>query len=336
MTASAKEILSVENLMVHLPGKRGVVRAVEGVSLALERGKTLALVGESGSGKSMLCRAILGLLPGRAILSPEGRISFAGMELGTLAKKELARVLGREIGIVLQNPLSSLNPVQKIGWQIAEPMLYHLGLSRAKARERSEELLRAVGIPQPEERLACYPHQLSGGMRQRVAIAIALACDPQLLIADEPTTALDVTVQAEILNLLSRLQQERNMAMILVTHDLGVVAGRAHETAVMYAGRIVEQAPTPQLFDQMRMPYTRALFNAIPRLDDPPHKALKAIDGQPPDLSATCAGCPFAPRCPRVQERCRVEKPPLVCDEDESHRYACWFPYKDGNRVSHE
>jgi len=336
MTASPKDILSVENLVVHLPCKRGVVRAVDGVSFTLERGKTLALVGESGCGKSMLCRAILGLLPGRAILSPAGRISFAGQELAKLAKKELARILGREIGIVLQNPISSLNPVQRIGWQIAEPMHYHLGLSTAKARERSVELLRAVGISQPEERLACYPHQLSGGMRQRVAIAIALACDPQLLIADEPTTALDVTVQAEILNLLSRLQRERNMAMILVTHDLGVVAGRAHETAVMYAGRIVEQASTASLFDRMRMPYTRALFNAIPRLDDPPHKALKAIGGQPPDLSAPCGGCPFAPRCPKAEERCCEAAPPLACDDDENHRYACWFPYRDGNRDSHE
>jgi peptide/nickel transport system ATP-binding protein len=329
MTASAQNILSVEKLVVHLPSSRGIVRAVDGVSFTLERGKTLALVGESGSGKSILCRAILGLLPGRAILS--GRISFAGRELGKLAKKELARILGREIGIVLQNPISSLNPVHRIGMQIAEPMLYHLGLSTTKAMERSVELLRAVGIPRPEERLACYPHQLSGGMRQRVAIAIALACDPKLLIADEPTTALDVTVQAEILNLLSRLQQERHMAMILVTHDLGVVAGRAHETAVMYAGRIVEQAPTVELFDRMRMPYTRALFNAIPQLDDPPHNALTAIAGQPPDLAAPLAGCPFAPRCPKAEERCRKKEPPLACDEDENHRYACWFPLMGQN-----
>jgi peptide/nickel transport system ATP-binding protein len=186
--------------------------------------------------------------------------------------------------------------------------------------------LTAVGIPRPDERMACYPHQLSGGMRQRVAIAIALACEPRLLIADEPTTALDVTMQAEILNLLGRLQRERNMAMILVTHDLGVVAGRAHETAVMYGGRIVEKAPTVDLFARMRMHYTKALFDAIPRIDDPPHRNLSAISGQPPDLAAPKVGCPFAPRCWRAEERCRAEEPPLTCGEEENHRYACWFP----------
>src|SRR6185369_273922 len=273
-----------------------------------------------------LCRAILGLLPGRAILSPEGKITFAGQELGKLPKKELARISGREIGIVLQNPISSLNPVQRIGTQIAEPMLYHLGLSRARARERSLELLHAVGISRPEERLACYPHQLSGGMRQRVAIAIALACDPQLLIADEPTTALDVTVQAEILDMLARLQQERNMAMILVSHDLGMVAGRADDVAVMYAGRIVEHGPTTVLFDRMRMRYTRALFDAIPRIEDPPHRRLPNIPDQPPNFIEIPTGCRFAPRCARAEEICLNEYPPLVADGDESHRYACWFP----------
>jgi len=322
MTASDRQLLIVDNLAVQLPCAGGTVRAVERVSLSLERGKTLALVGESGSGKSMLCRAILGLVSGRVA----GRVIFAGHDLGKLPQKELNAIRGRQIGVVLQNPLSSLNPVLTIGRQIAEPLCYHLRISPVKARERVIELLGAVGIPQPEERLASFPHQLSGGMRQRVAIAIALACDPQLLIADEPTTALDVTVQAEILNLLGRLQTERNMAMLLVTHDLGVVAGRAHHTAVMYAGRIVEQAPTEAIFTRMRMHYTRALFDAIPRVDDPPHKVLSAIGGQPPNPAIPLPGCPFAPRCWRAEERCRVEEPPLVAADREDHRYACWFP----------
>lgn len=325
MTASGEHLLEVENLSVHIPTAGGTVRAVDRVSLALEPGRTVALVGESGSGKSTLCRAVMGLLPGQALL-PGARIVFDGNDFAQLPAKELSRIRGREIGIVLQNPMSSLNPVMTIERQIAEPMLVHLAVSKAEAGRRTLELLRAVGIPRPEERLKCYPHQLSGGMRQRVAIAIALSCDPKLLIADEPTTALDVTVQAEILNLLGRLQRERNMAMILVTHDLGVVAGRAHETAVMYGGRIVEQAPTADLFGRMRMHYTRALFDAIPRIDDPPQRILQAIAGHSPNLSAPQAGCPFAPRCPRAEERCRTEEPPLTWDKGRDHRYACWFP----------
>ena len=324
MTGAGQPLLLVEDLSVSLPSARGEIRAVDRVSFSLERGQTLALVGESGSGKSMLCRAIMGLLPGGAAGS--GRVVFAGRKLGALPERELTRIRGREIGVVLQDTLSSLNPVLTIGRQIAETLRHHLGVSSGRARERSIELLQAVGIPRPEERLACHPHQLSGGMRQRVAIAIALSCDPYLLVADEPTTALDVTVQAEILNLLARLQRERNMAMILVTHDLGVVAGRAQETAVMYAGRIVEQAPTAELFSRMRMPYTKALFDAMPRVDDPPHTNLRAIGGTPPELAALPAGCRFAPRCPRVQDRCRAKEPPLVANGPEDHRYACWFP----------
>lgn len=328
MTAAADRAqLRVEELSVRLASPGGVVRAVDRVSLSLERGKTLALVGESGSGKSMLCRAILGVLPGRA--GCEGRIIFEGRDLAGLPQSERNAVRGREIGVVLQNPMSSLNPVLKVGRQIAEPMLLHLGLPARQARERSVELMRAVGIPSPEERVDCYPHQLSGGMCQRVAIAIALACDPKLLIADEPTSALDVTVQAEILNLLGRLQRERQMALLMVSHDLGLVAGRAHQTAVMYGGRIVERAPTVELFERMRMHYTKALFDAIPRIDDPPHRHLRAIAGQPPDLAAPPAGCPFAPRCPRAEERCSSQEPPLVSDLSEEHRYACWFPLQE-------
>jgi oligopeptide/dipeptide ABC transporter ATP-binding protein len=324
MTAPASQLLALDNLSVSIPAKSGQLRALDHVSLTLEQGRTLAIVGESGCGKSMLCRAIMGILPGSVAI--KGRIVFAGQNMGSLGEKELNRIRGHRIGIVLQDPMSSLNPVMKIGQQIAETMRHHLRISSGLATERAAALLDAVGISLPAERLGCYPHQLSGGMRQRVAIAIALACDPQLLIADEPTTALDVTVQAEILNLLARLQKERNMAMILVTHDLGVVAGRAHDTAVMYGGRIVEQAPTVELFQRMRMPYTRALFNAIPRLDDPPHKVLAAISGQAPDLAAPRQGCSFAPRCPAVQARCREEEPPLIANGRADHLYACWYP----------
>ena len=320
MTGHDQDLLVVDDLTVQLPTGQGPIRPVDSISIYLERGKTLALVGESGSGKSMLCRAILGLVPA------EGSICFDGRETGNLSAREMNRIRGRDIGVVLQNPLSSLNPVMTVAAQIIEPMRIHLGIPRRDGTERALSLLRSVGISRPEERLGCYPHQLSGGMRQRVAIAIALSCEPKLLIADEPTTALDVTVQAEILALLSRIQKEREMAILLVSHDLGVVAGFADSVAVMYAGRIVEQAPTVELFGQMRMPYTRALFDAIPRIEDSPHRRLPNIPDLPPNFAALPPGCRFAPRCPRAGERCRTEEPTLVFDEDENHRYACWFP----------
>lgn len=320
MTGHDQHLLVVNDLTVQLATKEGAIRPVDAVSLLLARGKTLALVGESGSGKSMLCRAILGLVPA------QGNIRFDGRDTGTLSAREMNRIRGRDIGVVLQNPLSSLNPVMTVADQIIEPMHIHLGISRGEGTERALSLLRSVGIPRPEERLGCYPHQFSGGMRQRVAIAIALSCEPKLLIADEPTTALDVTVQAEILALLARLQQERNMAILLVSHDLGVVAGIADAVAVMYAGRIVELAPASELFGRMRMPYTKALFDAIPRIEDPSHRRLPNIPDLPPDFAALPPGCRFAPRCPRAAERCRTEEPTLVCDDDRNHRYACWFP----------
>jgi oligopeptide/dipeptide ABC transporter ATP-binding protein len=323
-------LLTVEQLTTHLPTKEGVVHAVDGVSFTLNRGETLAIVGESGSGKSMLCRTILGLLPrqNKSHQYPEpGRIIFDGQDLGEVSHQELMHIRGKEIAVVLQDPMSSLNPTMTVGKQIAEPLRYHLGMNRKSARVRAIELLNTVGLPQPEHKVDAYPHQLSGGMRQRVVIAMALACEPKLLIADEPTTALDVTVQAEILNLLDRIQAERNMAMILVTHDLGVVAGRAQQTAVMYAGKIVEQAPTRELFANMRMPYTKALFDSIPRLEDPLGKRLHTIEGQPPNLSTIRPGCPFAPRCPGADELCCEAEPPLTQDvQNLSHHYACWHP----------
>lgn len=320
MNAADRQLLIVENLIVELQTGSGTIRPVDSVSLTLERGKTLAIVGESGSGKSILCRAILGLVPSL------GTIRFSGRNTNGLSVSEMNRIRGREIGVVLQDPLSSLNPVMTIADQIIEPMRIHLGIRTRDGVEKALSLLQSVGIPHPEERLNCYPHQLSGGMRQRVAIAIALSCDPKLLIADEPTTALDVTVQAEILNLLARIQLERNMAIILVSHDLDVVAGTAHDLAVMYAGRIVEQGRTDAVFQQMKMPYTRALINAVPKIDDPPHRRLPTIPEQPPNFAALPIGCRFAPRCTNAAERCSLEYPPLIADGSEEHLFSCWYP----------
>jgi peptide/nickel transport system ATP-binding protein len=317
-------LLSVEDVSVDLPTPRGALRAVDGVDLSLAPGSTLGIVGESGCGKTMLSRAILQLLPKRARLS--GRVLFAGRDLLTLAPEELRRLRGPELAVVFQDPMTSLNPVLTIGTQIVETLQAHLGMDSATATRRGVELLAAVGIPAPEQRMRQYPHQLSGGMRQRVAIAIALSCEPKLLIADEPTTALDVTVQAQILDLLAREQQRRHMAMILITHDLGVVAGRTDEVAVMYAGRVVERAPTPRLFTRMRMPYTEALLAAIPKLDSPPHTPLPAIAGRPPDQTRPLKGCSFEPRCRYADDRCRAAKPPLADPERAGGLYACWHP----------
>jgi peptide/nickel transport system ATP-binding protein len=331
MTASDSSgpLLIIENLRTHLPTDRGLVRAVDGVSFTLDRGKTLGLVGESGSGKSMLCRTILGLLPRTAIVSEDASIRFDGREITQLPEKGLNRLRGLEIAMIMQDPMLSLNPTMTVGTQIAESLTYHLGMKRKPARGRAIELLKSVGIPMPERRVDQYPHQLSGGLRQRVAIAIALACEPKLLIADEPTTALDVTVQVEVLDLLQHLQTEQNMAMILITHDLGVVAGRTHKIAVMYAGNIVEMAPTSELFSHVRMPYTCALMDSIPRLADPPHTRLSTIAGQPPDLIGLPPGCRFAPRCPMAGKRCLEEDPPFEAHARGDHMFACWYPVGD-------
>ena len=255
----------------------------------------------------MLSRAILQLLPKKAKLS--GRVMFDGQDLVSLDREKLRKLRGRSLAVVFQDPMTSLNPVLTIGTQLIETLQEHLELDLATARKRSVELLAAVGIPAPEQRLTQYPHQLSGGMRQRVAIAIALSCEPELLIADEPTTALDVTIQAQILDLLAREQRRRHMAMIIITHDLGVVAGRTDEVAVMYAGRVVEQAPTQVLFKKMRMPYTEALLAAIPKIDAKPHSLLPAISGRPPDPTRPLKGCSFSPRCRYALAGCHVEKP---------------------------
>ncbi|MHC2257518.1 peptide/nickel transport system ATP-binding protein [Bradyrhizobium embrapense] len=322
-------LLSVEDAVVDLPTPRGNLRAVDHVDLAVGAGKTLGIVGESGCGKTMLSRAVLQLLPKKARLS--GRVMFDGQDLTTLSAEKLRKLRGRSLAVVFQDPMTSLNPVLTIGTQLIETIQEHLELDLAQARQRSIELLAAVGIPAPEQRLAQYPHQLSGGMRQRVAIAVALSCEPQLLIADEPTTALDVTIQAQILDLLAREQQRRHMAMIIITHDLGVVAGRTDEVAVMYAGRVVERAPTPALFKQMRMPYTEALLAALPKLDVPPHTPLPAISGRPPDPTRPLKGCSFSPRCRYSAGRCSTEKPRLSPAETLEHLYACFHPFAAGS-----
>jgi peptide/nickel transport system ATP-binding protein len=305
------------------------VRAVDGVSFRVERGQTLGIVGESGSGKSVLARTIIGILAKDGSAATTGRIAFEGRDLTKLSERAMRDVRGKDIALVFQDPTSSLNPVKRIGAQIGEVLTRHLGLRGRAAKTRSVELLASVGIALPAERLQQYPHQLSGGMRQRVAIAIALAGEPKLLIADEPTTALDVTIQAQILDLLRCQQFARNMAMILISHDLAVVAGHTDMVAVMYAGQLVERASTRALFHDCRMPYTLALIRSAPNLPDPPHTRLRAISGRPPDMLQPPIGCRFNPRCDAATDVCRADQPELsAADADATHLYACWHPVR--------
>jgi peptide/nickel transport system ATP-binding protein len=323
--STAGPLLEVEDLRTHFRTPRGRVRAVDGVSFTLERGRTLGVVGESGSGKTVLSRSIMGLLP-RSNVERTGTIRYDGTDISNYSQAEMRQVWGPEMAMIFQDPMTSLNPVMKIGKQITESLRFHLDMGKDEANELAVSLLQSVGIPEPSRRVKEYPHQLSGGMRQRVVIAIALACGPRLLMADEPTTALDVTVQAQILNLLDAQQRERFMAMILVTHDLGVVAGRAHDIAVMYAGKIVEKGSAKALFANMRMPYTEALLESIPKLEYTSHTRLASIPGRPPDLANPPKGCNFAPRCRYAQERCLEEEPELQAAGDPGHVFACHFP----------
>jgi peptide/nickel transport system ATP-binding protein len=323
-----ERLLEVSDLRTAFRTPGGLVRAVDGVSLTLDRGRTLGIVGESGSGKSVLARSIMGLLPKRNV-ERSGRIVYDGDDIGGLDRKQRRDLWGTEMAMVFQDPMTALNPVQRIGAQITEGLRFHLDMDRRSSRENALALLHSVGIPEPERRMRQYPHELSGGMRQRIMIAVALACGPRLLFADEPTTALDVTVQAQILNLLAGQQRERAMATVLVTHDLGVVAGRTDDIAVMYAGQIVEQAPTSRLFGSVRMPYTEALLRSIPTLDQPRGRPLQAIPGRPPNLASPPKGCRFAARCPYAQDRCRKEAPPLVEDQP-GHAHRCWYPLRPG------
>ena len=326
---SDEPLLVVENLHTSFRTGRGTVHAVDGVSLTVAAGTTLGIVGESGSGKTVLARSIMGLLPPRDVIR-SGTVHFAGHDLTAMDDKQLRQVWGAELSMIFQDPMTALNPVKRIGKQITESLRLHMGMDGKEARANAIELLRQVGIPSPEVRVRWYPFQLSGGMRQRVMIAIALACAPRLVMADEPTTGLDVTVQAQILDLLAELQRERHMAVILVTHDLGVVATRADDIIVMYAGQIVERAPTHTLFRDTKMPYTRALMDSIPRLADPSGVRLDAIAGRPPDLIHPPEGCRFAPRCHFAQDKCREQEPPLRTVGSPDHLFACWFPLVDG------
>ncbi|HMD46056.1 MAG TPA: ABC transporter ATP-binding protein [Acidimicrobiales bacterium] len=323
--ADDRRLLEVRDLRTVFTTPRGDLAAVDGVSFTLDRGRTLGVVGESGSGKTVLSRSVMGLLPLEGV-ERSGSVLFEGRELVGAPLPELRSLWGSRMSMVFQDPMTSLNPVVRVGHQIAEPLRVHLGVDRKEANATAVALLAQVGIPSPESRVSAYPFELSGGMRQRVMMAIALACGPRLLLADEPTTGLDVTVQAQILDLLSQLRAERNMAVILVTHDLGVVATRTDEIAVMYAGRIVERAPTTTLFAATAMPYTEALLASTPRLSDPSHTRLAAIEGRPPNLLDLPPGCPFAPRCGYAQPLCHEQRPPLVAADEPGHLFACWYP----------
>jgi oligopeptide/dipeptide ABC transporter ATP-binding protein len=317
-------LLSLRNLSVQFDTVRGRLNAVKEISLDIESGESVGIVGESGSGKSVLSRAAMGILHGGNV-HKLGDVTFDGNILSNLSAQELREFWGTGMAMIFQDPMTSLNPVRKIGTQIGEALRIRLGMSKDDANKKSAELLRLVRVPDPDATLSKYPFQLSGGMRQRVMIAIALACDPKLLFADEPTTALDVTVQAQILELLDDLRKSLNMSMVLVTHDLGVVAGHTDRVIVMYAGEVVESAKTTDLFANMRMPYTEALFKSIPTLDTPTGTRLPTIEGRVPDPTQENPGCSFASRCSYVQEKCRTEHPPLTSDGND-HHYRCWFP----------
>lgn len=323
-------LLVVDDLKVGFSTRRGDLMAVNGVSFSVESGKTVAIVGESGSGKSVTARTIMGLSCPPGWIAG-GSMLFGGRELVGLTDDEMRELRGPQVAMIFQDPMRSLNPTMKIGRQITESIRLHTEMTKGQARQRAIELLGSVRIAAPERRVDEYPHQLSGGMRQRVMIALALSCNPRLLIADEPTTALDVTTQAQILELLSDLQSEMGMAVMLITHDIGVAASYTDDVLVMYAGQIVERAPTRTLFENMRMPYTRALFDSIPSLDLKPHSVLPAIQGVPPDLTDPPPGCPFSPRCTRALEKCSREKPPLL-EQAERHAWACWNPNPESEK----
>jgi oligopeptide transport system ATP-binding protein len=318
-------LLSVQDLRTHFFTRAGVVKAVDGVSFDLRRGETLGIVGESGSGKTVTALSIMRLLPtppGRIV---SGRIIFEGRDLVTLPQRELGRLRGNVISMIFQDPMTALNPVFTIGYQITETLKRHQQISGRQAELRAAELLARVGIPAPQKRLKDYPHNFSGGMRQRVVIAMALACRPKLIVADEPTTALDVTIQAQILDLLRGLRQDFDTSILLITHDLGVVASLCDRVVVMYGGKVLETGTVLETFKEARQPYTEGLLNSIPRLDRARGEPLTPIPGIPPDMLHPPQGCPFAPRCPRVLERCVHEMPPLeVVQGSSTHLAACW------------
>ncbi|MBX9652748.1 ABC transporter ATP-binding protein [bacterium] len=311
-------LLDVKNLKTHFPTQTGLVRAVNGIDLQVREGAAVGIVGESGSGKSVLSMTMMGLVPSPPAIISADQVQFEGKDLLKATASEMRQIRGNRLAMIFQDPMTSLNPFLTIGDQLSEPLLIHKNLTSSQAKKRVIELLASVGIPDPVARYRSYPHEFSGGMRQRAMVAMAVACGPALLIADEPTTALDVTIQAQILELMQSIRQNEGTAVILITHDMGVAAGFCDEIYVMYAGRVVERGPTERLFAEPTHPYTKALLSSVPRLDDPPGGRFRTIPGQPPDLTNLPVGCAFSPRCPYVIDTCRKEVPPLTTVPGES------------------
>jgi len=318
-------LLEIKHLRTRFHTEDGVVKAVNDVSYTMDASEILGVVGESGCGKSVHALSIMRLIPDPPGKIESGEVWFDGRDLLKLSEAEMRKVRGRDIAMVFQDPMSSLNPVYTVGFQIVEALRLHKNMTKAEARERAGELLTMVGIPDAPKRLDDYPHQFSGGMRQRAMIAMALSCEPKLLIADEPTTALDVTIQAQIVDLVKRLQDELGMAIMWITHDLGVIAEMAHKINVMYAGSIIERGPVRKIYKKTRHPYTLGLLGSLPRLDEAPGTKLISIPGLPPDLLNLPEGCPFAARCIYRKDRCLEEKPPLQPADDDDHLVACWY-----------
>lgn len=318
------ELLQLRDLAVSFATESGIVHPVNGISYALNEGEVLGVVGESGSGKSVHALSIMRLISPPAGRIESGEIRLNDCDLLALDERSMRRVRGKQISMIFQDPISSLNPVYTIGFQLSKALRLHLGLSRAMATERAMELLTLVGIPDARQRLGSYPHELSGGMRQRVMIALAISCDPQLVIADEPTTALDVTVQAQIIELIKRLQRDMKLTVIWISHDLGVIAGIAQTVNVMYAGHIVERGPVRTIFKDPRHPYTIGLLGSMPRVDGEPRAKLRSIPGRPPDMSNLPPGCPFAPRCAHATDQCLAAMPGAQVVGIDGHLVRCW------------
>ncbi|MEO5620078.1 MAG: ABC transporter ATP-binding protein [Cypionkella sp.] len=324
-------LLDIQGLQIDIDREDGPARVVDGITLSLQQGESLGIVGESGCGKSLTMLSLVGLLPNR-IRATGGSAGFAGRDLLKMNARELRKVRGAEIGFIFQDPMTSLNPVMRIGDQIAEALIYQKGMGKAAALARAEELLALVGIPSPKQRMTTYPHELSGGMRQRVMIAMGLAGDPKLLIADEPTTALDVTIQAQIVDLVRELKAKSDMSVVWITHDLALIAGLADRIAVLYAGTVVEDAPVTEIFDRPTHPYTRGLLASLPTLSDQPMARLASIAGTPPEPGRRPPGCPFAPRCSLAEPACAQAVPQLtaVPGSDPRHRVACIVTTREG------
>jgi oligopeptide/dipeptide ABC transporter ATP-binding protein len=327
-------LLAVSSLVTQFSTRSGIVKAVDGVSWDVAEGETVALVGESGCGKSASALSIMRLIAEPAGRIVSGSVMFKGRDLLALSEEEMRRVRGREIGMIFQEPMTSLNPVLTVGRQLTEGLEIHLGMSPTTARARALDLLALVGIPDAGRRLSQYPHQFSGGMRQRMMVAMALACEPALILADEPTTALDVTIQAQILELMQSLSRRLGVAMLIITHNLGVVARYADRVNVMYAGKIIERASARELYANPRHPYTEGLLRSVPRLDEPRRSKLAPIEGQPPDLTRLPQGCSFSPRCRWREERCDLEAPALAAIGSEWHMSACWAAERMGKEVA--